>query len=81
MLYVEVTIDKKKQLPAGAASALAIELNKRLQRKYPDAEATVRMASMDGLSVRQWHHCRQRSDRRDIAGNVGKCGRLVSAMT
>ncbi|WP_419198548.1 DinI-like family protein [Serratia liquefaciens] len=52
MLYVEVTIDKKKQLPAGAASALAIELNKRLQRKYPDAEATVRMASMDGLSVR-----------------------------
>ncbi|MGG4625142.1 DinI-like family protein [Serratia odorifera] len=52
MLYVEVTIDKKKPLPAGAASALAIELNKRLQRKFPDIEATVRMASMDGLSVR-----------------------------
>ncbi len=52
MLYVEVTIDKKKQLPAGAVSALAIELNKRLQRKFPDVEATVRMAGMDGLSVR-----------------------------
>ncbi|EPH2538470.1 DinI-like family protein [Serratia marcescens] len=52
MIYVEVTIDKKKQLPAGAASALAIELNKRLQRKFSDIEATVRLASMDGLSVR-----------------------------
>lgn len=52
MLYVEVTIDKKKQLPAGAASALAIELNKRMQRKFPDVEATVRMAGMDGFSVR-----------------------------
>lgn len=52
MLYVEVTIDKKNQLPAGAASALAIELNKRLQRKLSDIEATVRMAGMDGLSVR-----------------------------
>nr|SAY44326.1 DNA-damage-inducible protein I [Serratia marcescens] len=52
MLYVEVTIDRKKTLPKGAASALAVELNKRLQRKFPDVEATVRMAGMDGLSVR-----------------------------
>ncbi|CAJ0996479.1 TPA: DinI-like family protein [Serratia marcescens] len=52
MIYVEVTIDKKKQLPAGAASALTIELNKRLQRKFSDIEATVRLAGMDGLSVR-----------------------------
>lgn len=52
MLYVEVTIDKTKKLPAGAASALAIELNKRLQRKYPDIETVVRIAGMDGLSVR-----------------------------
>ncbi|ULH10790.1 DinI-like family protein [Serratia marcescens] len=52
MLYVEVTIDKKKKLPAGAASALAVELNKRLQRKFADVEATVRLAGMDGLSVR-----------------------------
>ncbi|WON77848.1 DinI-like family protein [Serratia sp. UGAL515B_01] len=52
MLYVEVTIDKKKKLPAGVASALAVELNKRLQRKFPDVEATVRLAGGDGLSVR-----------------------------
>ncbi|MGK0685216.1 DinI-like family protein [Serratia marcescens] len=52
MLYVEVTIDRKKTLPKGAASALAVELNKRLQRKFPDVEATVRLAGMDGLSVR-----------------------------
>ncbi|UAN48557.1 DinI-like family protein [Serratia sp. JSRIV001] len=50
-MHIEVTIDKKKKLPACAASALAIELNKRLQRKFPDAVATVRMAGMDGLSV------------------------------
>lgn len=52
MLYVEVTIDRKKTLPKGAASALAIELNKRLLRKFPDIEAMVRLANMDGLSVR-----------------------------
>jgi DinI-like family. len=51
-IYVEVRVDKSKQLPPGAASALAIELNKRLQRKFPDVEATVRLAGMDGLSVR-----------------------------
>ncbi|WP_337047280.1 DinI-like family protein [Serratia liquefaciens] len=51
-IFVEVRLDKKKQLPAGAASALAIELNTRLQRKFPDVEATVRMAGMDGFSVR-----------------------------
>ncbi|MFT2788839.1 DinI-like family protein [Serratia sp. T13T92] len=50
-MHIEVTIDKKKKLPAGAASALAIELNKRLQRKFPDAVATVRLGGMDGLSV------------------------------
>ncbi|WP_197091776.1 DinI-like family protein [Serratia oryzae] len=52
MLHVEVTIDKKKKLPDGAAAALAVELNKRLQRKFPDVEATVRLAGGDGLSVR-----------------------------
>lgn len=51
-IYVEVRVDKSKQLPPGAASALAIELNKRLQRKFADIEATVRLAGMDGLSVR-----------------------------
>ncbi|WP_337263314.1 MULTISPECIES: DinI-like family protein [unclassified Serratia (in: enterobacteria)] len=52
MLYVEVTIDKKKKLPDGAAAALAVELNKRLLRRFPDVEATVRLAGGDGLSVR-----------------------------
>ncbi|AQT66683.1 DNA damage-inducible protein I [Serratia marcescens] len=51
-MYVEVRVDKSKHLPPGAASALAIELNKRLQRKFDDIEATVRLAGMDGLSVR-----------------------------
>ncbi|CAI1041588.1 DNA-damage-inducible protein I [Serratia ficaria] len=51
-IFVEVRLDKKKQLPSGAASALAVELNKRLQRRFTDIEATVRMAGMDGLSVR-----------------------------
>lgn len=51
-IYVEVRVDKSKQLPPGATSALAIEQNKRLQRKFADIEATVRLAGMDGLSVR-----------------------------
>ncbi len=50
-MRVEITVDKTKKLPAGALSALAVEFNKRLQRVYPDVEATVRMAGMDGLSV------------------------------
>ena len=50
-ILVEVRVDKNKQLPAGAASALAVELNKRLQRKFADIEAIVRLAGMDGLSV------------------------------
>ncbi|OCJ30801.1 XRE family transcriptional regulator [Serratia sp. 14-2641] len=50
-MHVEVTIDKKKKLPEGAADALTTELNNRLQRKFPDAVATVRFAGMDGLSV------------------------------
>ncbi|NBJ34696.1 DinI-like family protein [Serratia fonticola] len=50
-MHVEVTIDKKKKLPEGAADALTAELNKRLQRKFPDAVATVRLGGMDGLSV------------------------------
>ncbi|EMR8965842.1 DinI-like family protein [Yersinia enterocolitica] len=50
-MRVEVTIDKKKKLPEGVADALTTELNKRLQRKFPDAVATVRLGGMDGLSV------------------------------
>ncbi|WP_145585047.1 DinI-like family protein [Yersinia intermedia] len=50
-MRIEVTVDKTKGLPAGALSALAIEFNDRVKRRYPDAEATIRLASMDGLSV------------------------------
>ncbi len=52
MLHVEVTIDRKKKLPESVAPALATELNSRLQRKFPGVRATVRLAGMDGLSVR-----------------------------
>lgn len=50
-MRVEVTIDKTKKLPAGAMSALAIEFNKRLEKQYPDVEATVRMSGGDSLTV------------------------------
>lgn len=51
MIRIEVTVDKAKKLPAGALSALAIEFNDRVKRRYPDAEATIRLASMDGLTM------------------------------
>ena len=50
-MRVEVTIDKTKTLPRGAVSALTVEFNKRLQRAYPNVEATVRMAGGDSLTV------------------------------
>lgn len=51
MLRIEVTVDKTKKLPAGALSALAIEFNICVKRRYPEAEATIRLAGMDGLTV------------------------------
>ncbi|HHG9962407.1 TPA: DinI-like family protein [Yersinia enterocolitica] len=51
MLRIEVTVDKTKKLPPGALSALAIEFNDRVKRRYPEAEATIRLAGMDGLTV------------------------------
>ncbi len=51
MLRIEVTVDKTKKLPPGALSALAIEFNNRVKRRYPEAEATIRLAGMDGLTV------------------------------
>ncbi|EMY3519501.1 DinI-like family protein [Yersinia ruckeri] len=51
MLRIEVTVDKSKKLPAGALSALAIEFNNRLKRRYPDAEATIRLAGTGGVTV------------------------------
>lgn len=72
MLYVEVTIDRKKTLPEDTASALSIELNKRLQRKFPDVEATVRLAGMDGLSVRKVRQRTEKLSRRYCR----KCGKV-----
>ena len=50
-MRVEVTIDKTKQLPAGAVEAFREEFQKRLERSYPDATFTVRRAGSDGMSV------------------------------
>lgn len=69
-IFVEVRLDKKKQLPAGAASALAIELNTRLQRKFPDVEATVSYGRYGRAVSAQWYA----SGRGDTTGDVGKCG-------
>lgn len=50
-MRVEVTIDKTKQLPAGAVEAFKTEFEKRLTRDYPDAKFSVRRAGNDGMSV------------------------------
>ncbi|WP_390902807.1 DinI-like family protein [Serratia quinivorans] len=42
----------KTLLTSGCTNQLGAGHNKRLQHKFPDIEATVRMASVDGLSVR-----------------------------
>lgn len=52
-MRVEVSIDKKNQLPAGAIEALTNELSKRLDSKFPDTNTTVqvRYAGANNLSV------------------------------
>ncbi|MGV0085911.1 DinI-like family protein [Rahnella aceris] len=52
-MRVEVLIarEKAKVMPRGSIAALTIEFNKRLQKSFPDTEATVRLAGNDGLSV------------------------------
>lgn len=50
-MRVEVTIDKTKQLPAGAVEAFKTEFEKRLTRAYPDAKLSVRRTGSDGMSV------------------------------
>ncbi|ATM85485.1 DNA damage-inducible protein I [Yersinia massiliensis] len=52
-MRVEVSIDKKNQLPAGAIEALTNELSKQLETKFPDTTTTVqvRYASANNLSV------------------------------
>lgn len=52
-MRVEVSIDKKNQLPPGAIEALTNELSKRLDSKFPDTSTTVqvRYAGANNLSV------------------------------
>lgn len=52
-MRVEVSIDKKNQLPAGAIEALTNELSKQLETKFPDTTTTVqvRYDSANNLSV------------------------------
>ncbi|UIN02007.1 DNA damage-inducible protein I [Yersinia ruckeri] len=50
-MRVEVSIDKKNQLPAGAIEALTGELSKRLNTQFLDTIVTVRYAGANNLSV------------------------------
>ncbi|CNH18737.1 DNA damage-inducible protein I [Yersinia pekkanenii] len=52
-MRVEVSIDRKNQLPAGAIEALTNELSKRLTTKFPDTTTAVqvRYAGANNLSV------------------------------
>lgn len=52
-MRVEVSIDKKNLLPAGAIEALTHELSKRLNTKFLDTTTTVqvRYAGANNLSV------------------------------
>ncbi|MBG6240742.1 MAG: DNA damage-inducible protein I [Candidatus Symbiopectobacterium sp. Dall1.0] len=50
-MKVEVTIDKEKKLPNGAAEALQKEFGLRLEARFPDCKLTVRRAGSDGLTV------------------------------
>ncbi len=54
-MFVGLVVGKIRENPREKLrqylAALAIEFNDRVKRRYPDAEATIRLASMDGLSV------------------------------
>ncbi|WP_421589311.1 DinI-like family protein [Rahnella aceris] len=50
-MRVEVTIDKTKQLPAGAIETFRAEFQKRLEWNYPGAMFSVRQAGSDGCDV------------------------------
>ena len=50
-MHIELMIDEKKQLPAGAIEAFEVEFKQRLDHNYPDAKFTVRLANSDGMSV------------------------------
>lgn len=50
-MKVELTIDRKKQLPDGAVQALEIEFLRRLNKRFEDCKLSIRRASIDGLTV------------------------------
>ncbi|EHS95778.1 TPA: DinI-like family protein [Klebsiella oxytoca] len=50
-MRIDVTIDKNKKLPDGALAALQEELMRRINEKYCDFSLSLRLASMDSLSV------------------------------
>ncbi|MCK7325108.1 DinI-like family protein [Enterobacter roggenkampii] len=50
-MKVELTIDRTKDLPKGAVSALEKELLKRLQNQFDECSLVIRRAGSDGLSV------------------------------
>ena len=50
-MKVELTIDRTKELPKGAVSALEKELLKRLQNQFDECGLVIRRAGSDGLSV------------------------------
>ncbi len=54
-MFVGLVVGKIRENPREKLrqylAALAIEFNDHVKRRYPDAEATIRLASMDGLSV------------------------------
>ncbi|WPR95447.1 DinI family protein [Klebsiella aerogenes] len=50
-MRIELTIDKKKELPDGAVPALEKELLRRISADYDDCSIRIRRSSMDGLTV------------------------------
>lgn len=50
-MKVELTIDRTKELPNGAAPALEKELLKRLQNQFDECSLIIRRAGSNGLNV------------------------------
>lgn len=50
-MKIELTIDRTKELPNGAVSALEKELLKRLSDQYEKCNLVIRRAGSDGLTV------------------------------
>lgn len=50
-MKIELTIDRTKELPKGAVSALEKELLKRLSDQYENCNLVIRRTGSDGLTV------------------------------